>query len=174
MSLLTCAKKSKCNHKNSNACKLIYKWGREHWIGAGSGDPLIIIVMSFFRRIFTCPSNPEVNTVSDESDTDPREPEPLPGKSRFRAKKNRRFRSANNIAGNRGISAARNRLSASENHLAGSGMFQIRQKLLVWTSNQACFVIIRLWFLADISFLRKCTFLYNFRFKERFFKPKVL
>jgi hypothetical protein len=84
--------------------------------------------VGFFRRIFHCPSNPEVSTISDESDDD--RPSPSPGKPRFRKKNRRqrddRFRSATNISENRRYPVSRNRLSASENHLAGSNDFRVR------------------------------------------------
>jgi hypothetical protein len=78
--------------------------------------------VSLFRRLFTCPSNPEVSTISDQSDEN-LESASFSGKAKFRAKKRRSkadlFRSAANLSNADEFQAAANRLSASENQLTG-------------------------------------------------------
>lgn len=104
---------------------------------------------SFFRRIFTCPSNPEIATISDQSDE--AQAMPFPGKSRLKTKKNRRqkderFRSATNISQNRDLvgaassdrfSASENRLTASNNRLtASNNRFSASENQLAGQTNQ--------------------------------------
>ena len=97
---------------------------------------------SFFRRIFTCPSNPEIATISDQSDE--AQAMPFPGKSRLKTKKNRRqkderFRSATNISQNRDLvgAASSDRFSASNNRLtASNNRFSASENQLAGQTNQ--------------------------------------
>jgi hypothetical protein len=78
-----------------------------------------------FRRLFTCPSNPEVSTISDNSDEAPTQHRTVrfggekSSRLRKRRPKDDRFRSASNICQSREFAAAENRLSTSECQLSG-------------------------------------------------------
>ena len=101
-----------------------------------------------FRRLFTCPSAPEVSNISDSSDEVPTQKlvtKPR-GRLKKRKEKDERFRSVADLQFSQEFQENSQRLSTSENQLSGRVFFLSNAEIFIFASGAAghrphCYVI---------------------------------